>query len=367
MRLSRSLPFALFACAVVPTGRAQGIQFTGPGPAGNAAPASPSPTDQPAVAAAPVPPPPPIYTEEQIAEEVGWVISKRTGLANFELTPGQLAAFAQGFALEASRHNSPYDVRLVGPQMNAFMLAKQSAHVARVKQENDATAAVFFAKLKADPTVKETPSGLCYQIFKPGVAPFPGPTDVVLVNYVGRLLNGTVFDTSLRPRQPGAAVVPLQVHLDGMIPGWTGRLAEDRQGRRDAPVHPGQPGLWRRGPGRNPGRLDRGLRHPAARRQGGWPRERRGWRQQGRRISRSRGHPSSGRWTRHFAAVFLAPDGGQKQTGSGARAGCRSNEGETDPGYGAFVIEASNRFLIVTLALVVAIGFEKAARRSTRG
>jgi FKBP-type peptidyl-prolyl cis-trans isomerase len=215
MRLSRSLPFALLVCAVVSAGRAQGIQFKVPGQADNAAPASPPRPDQPVAA----PAPPPTYTEEQIAEEAGWIISKRIGLANFELTPEEIGAFGQGFALEASRHDSPYDVRLIGPQMNAFMVAKRSAHVARVKQENEATAAVFFAKLKADPTVKQTPSGLCYQVIKPGTAPFPGPKDVVLVNYVGKLLDGTVFDSTMRPRQSGAPIVPAQLRLDDMIPG----------------------------------------------------------------------------------------------------------------------------------------------------
>lgn len=59
------------------------------------------------------------------------------------------------------------------------------------------------------------PSGLLYEILRPGTGAFPKATDTVRVNYAGALTNGTVFDSSAS--HGGPATFP----LSGVIPGWT--------------------------------------------------------------------------------------------------------------------------------------------------
>lgn len=62
------------------------------------------------------------------------------------------------------------------------------------------------------PGVKTTASGLQYKVLKPGQGPqHPTDADIVLINYEGRLLNGTVFDKSQQP-------TPLSPR--GVIPGF---------------------------------------------------------------------------------------------------------------------------------------------------
>ena len=59
--------------------------------------------------------------------------------------------------------------------------------------------------------VMTTPSGLQYKVLQPGQpgAAKPTNTDVALVNYEGKLLNGTTFDKSQQPTpMPVAGVVP---------------------------------------------------------------------------------------------------------------------------------------------------------------
>ena len=59
--------------------------------------------------------------------------------------------------------------------------------------------------------VMTTPSGLQYEVLQPGQpgAAKPTNTDVALVNYEGKLLNGTTFDKSQQPTpMPVAGVVP---------------------------------------------------------------------------------------------------------------------------------------------------------------
>lgn len=62
--------------------------------------------------------------------------------------------------------------------------------------------------------VKVTASGLQYQIVKEGTGAKPGPDDVVTVHYTGRLIDGTVFDSSVERGEPATFAV------GQVIPGW---------------------------------------------------------------------------------------------------------------------------------------------------
>jgi hypothetical protein len=62
--------------------------------------------------------------------------------------------------------------------------------------------------------VVTTASGLQYEVLKPGTGPHPRPSDVVMVNYEGKLANGETFDAS--SRNGGPATLP----VGGLIPGW---------------------------------------------------------------------------------------------------------------------------------------------------
>lgn len=73
----------------------------------------------------------------------------------------------------------------------------------------------FLAENKTKEGVKETPSGLQYIVEKEGTGAQPTATDEVTVHYTGKLLDGTVFDSSVSRGEP--ATFP----LNRVIPGWT--------------------------------------------------------------------------------------------------------------------------------------------------
>ena len=59
------------------------------------------------------------------------------------------------------------------------------------------------------------PSGLQYEIIKEGKGAKPKATDKVRVHYLGTLINGVVFDSSVERGEPA------EFSLNAVIPGWT--------------------------------------------------------------------------------------------------------------------------------------------------
>lgn len=63
--------------------------------------------------------------------------------------------------------------------------------------------------------VTETKSGLQYEVLTEGTGKSPKATDTVRCHYEGRLLDGTVFDSSYKRGEPA------DFGLNQVIPGWT--------------------------------------------------------------------------------------------------------------------------------------------------
>ena len=60
----------------------------------------------------------------------------------------------------------------------------------------------FLAENKKKEGVVALPSGLQYKILTAGNGPKPKASDTVKCHYEGRLINGTVFDSSIRRNEP---------------------------------------------------------------------------------------------------------------------------------------------------------------------
>lgn len=109
-------------------------------------------------------------------------------------------------------------------EMEAFMQEfmqkqheKKQAAAGVQADENKKKGLDFLAKNKSNPKVKTTASGLQYEVLQEGDGKTkPKASDVVQVKYTGKLLDGTVFDST--DKNGGA---PMDINLGAVIKGWT--------------------------------------------------------------------------------------------------------------------------------------------------
>lgn len=206
-------------------------------------PAAPAPAPAPLTA-----PAAPAFTDQQLTEEVGWVVAQRVGLTQLEFTPAETEALMKGFAAGVTGKEAPYDLQKAGPEVEAFMQRKQATYLAKMKEQSQTQSTAFFAKLQENKNVVTTPSGLRYEIINPGDPVTPKATETVRVNYTGTLVDGTVFDSSVKSGQPA------EFPLDGVIPGWTEGIQKIGKGGKIKLYVPPQLGYGDEGrPGIPPG------------------------------------------------------------------------------------------------------------------
>jgi FKBP-type peptidyl-prolyl cis-trans isomerase FklB len=76
----------------------------------------------------------------------------------------------------------------------------------------------FLAENAKKEGVKTLPSGLQYKVIKEGTGAIPADTSMVKVHYEGKLIDGTVFDSSLKRGEPA------EMYVNRVIKGWTEAL-----------------------------------------------------------------------------------------------------------------------------------------------
>ena len=93
------------------------------------------------------------------------------------------------------------------------------------------------------PTAKKTNTGIRYIIEREGTGKSPEPGDVVNVLYVGKLLNGKVFDKDLDPAHPFS----FRVRRFQVIEGWEQTLQLMKVGEKRLVIIPSEYAYGTRG------------------------------------------------------------------------------------------------------------------------
>jgi FKBP-type peptidyl-prolyl cis-trans isomerase len=174
-------------------------QNTSTPPAPSPAPGGPGPAAPPA--------PAPALTNDQASYLFGLTLGEQ--LHGIGIPDVQIDAVGRGVKdAMGGKKSTPAERQ----QLNEFARTAVQASAAR----NKTAATDFLAKNGKEKGVQTTASGLEYRVVKAGdtKAPAVNATDEVSVNYRGKLIDGTEFDSSYSRGQP--ATFP----ANGVIKGW---------------------------------------------------------------------------------------------------------------------------------------------------
>ena len=177
-----------------------------------------------------------LETEDQkTLYALGLALSRNLG--TFNLTADELATVEAGLADGLFAKEKKVDLEKYGAKIQE--LAQARAKVSADKEKE--AAKPFLEKMAKEKGAKTLPSGVIFIEDKPGTGDAPKATDKVKVHYTGKLMDGTVFDSSVERGQP--ATFP----LNQVIKCWTEGVQQMKPGGKAKLVCPADVAYGERG------------------------------------------------------------------------------------------------------------------------
>lgn len=200
-KITTLLSLAVFPVAVTLSGQAPqgGVQAPPPAPAGDVDPA-------------------------EILEAYGFIVGLQSGLRDFDLDEEEYEIFLKGLNRAQAGEDVPTDIDQILPQLQSYLGARQAEVVQKKGQANREKAAQFFADLQQRDDIESTDEGLFYETVEEGSGERPDTDSMVRIHYEGRLLDGTVFDSSKERGEPA------EFPMSGVIPGMAVGLQQMQEG-----------------------------------------------------------------------------------------------------------------------------------------
>jgi FKBP-type peptidyl-prolyl cis-trans isomerase FkpA/FKBP-type peptidyl-prolyl cis-trans isomerase FklB len=162
-----------------------------------------------------------------------------SNLAVFNLTAEELDMVKAGMTDGCLKKTPKVELNTYGPKIDTMAQARIAAG-AEVEKKNSAA---FLQKAAAEPGAQKTTTGMIYKVITPGTGESPKATDKVKVNYEGTLIDGTVFDSSIKRG------TPQEVNMTQVIPCWVEALQLMKVGGKSKIVCPSEIGYGDRGRG----------------------------------------------------------------------------------------------------------------------
>ncbi len=173
--------------------------------------------------------------EQKTLYALGVAISQN--LATFALSESELEIVKSGLSDGVLKRPIKVEMQTFGPQIQQLAQARAGA----VAEKEKAAGAAFVSKAAAEPGAKKTASGAIVKTLKEGSGAMPTAADKVKVHYQGTLIDGTVFDSSIKRGEP--ATFPLA----NVIKCWTEGLQQVKVGGKARLVCPADIAYGERG------------------------------------------------------------------------------------------------------------------------
>lgn len=162
--------------------------------------------------------------QDQLGYSYGYVMGRTNADTLKEIN---LDAFIQGLKQASSGQASSLTDEEMAKALTLYKKQSESKQLEQFKQlaeKNRIAGESFLADNAKKAGVTTRPSGLQYQVLKQGSGKTPSASSKVKVNYEGRLIDGTVFDSSIARNQA------VEFLASQVIPGWTEGLQLMKEG-----------------------------------------------------------------------------------------------------------------------------------------
>lgn len=155
---------------------------------------------------------------DKLSYSIGADLGKNFKTQGIDINPTALAKGMQDGMGNGSLALTEQQMKDVLTKFQKDLMTKRTAEFNQKADENKTKGEKFLADNKGKPGVVVLPSGLQYKIIEEGKGNKPGKADTVTVEYTGRLINGTVFDSTDKAGKPAT------FQVSQVIPGWTEAL-----------------------------------------------------------------------------------------------------------------------------------------------
>ncbi|WP_122900770.1 FKBP-type peptidyl-prolyl cis-trans isomerase [Acinetobacter sp. B51(2017)] len=160
-----------------------------------------------------------INQKSSLEQQVGYSLGYNMASNNSDVFKDlDIDAFLQGFKAAIAGKNPSLSTAEMGTALSQYRQQTESRALVEFQQQAAANLQAgqkFLAQNAKAANVKVTKSGLQYQVLKNAKGKQPKASSTVRVHYEGRLLDNTVFDSSIARQQPA------EFKLSQVIAGWT--------------------------------------------------------------------------------------------------------------------------------------------------
>jgi FKBP-type peptidyl-prolyl cis-trans isomerase FkpA len=170
--------------------------------------------------------PEPTTDEQKTFYAMGLVISQ--SIESFRLNESELELVKSGINDGVLKKVPKVDIQTFGPKIQELQQARASV----IAEPEKKAGAAFFAKAASEPGAKKTEAGALITSIKEGKGASPKRSDTVKVHYHGTLIDGTVFDSTLKQSEPTTLIV------SEMSKCWTEGILQMKAGGKSRLICP---------------------------------------------------------------------------------------------------------------------------------
>lgn len=171
-----------------------------------------------------------INNKSSVQDQLGYSYGYVMGRTNAEtLKDINLEAFIQGLKQGSTGQKASLTEQEMAQALTLYKKRNESKQLEQFKSlaaENLKAGEAYLIENAKKAGVITRPSGLQYQVLKSATGKTPKATSKVTVDYEGRLIDNTVFDSSISRGQP------VEFPLNQVIPGWTEGLQLMQEGAK---------------------------------------------------------------------------------------------------------------------------------------